>query len=169
MRYTLLLCAAFTTLAAGAEHSLPIFFISNSGQADPALRYVAQTREMVAGFADDSAVFQIHGAQVHVHFTGANPRVAVQGMDAMAAHANFLIGDDPAEWHTDVPTYRGIVYRNLYAGIDMMYPGNETEIKSEFLVAPGADPQEIRLEYPDADRLFVDADGDLVVRAGPAE
>ncbi len=169
MRYTLLLCAAFTTLAAGAEHSLPIFFIPNTGQTDPALRYVAQTREMFAGFADDSAVFQIHGAQVRVQFAGANPRVAVQGLDAMAARANFLIGDNPAEWHTGLPTYRGIVYRNLYAGIDMTYTGSETNVKSEFLVAPSADPHQIRLEYPNADRIFVDANGDLVVRAGPAE
>ena len=87
----------------------------------------------------------------------------------MAARANFLIGDDPAAWHTGVPTYRGIVYRNLYPGIDMNYTGSDPKLKSEFRVAPGANASQIRLEYPDADGVFVDANGDLVVRTGAAE
>ena len=101
-----------------------------------------------------------------MRFAGANADVAVQGLDAMTARANFLIGDDPAAWHTGLPTYRGIVYRNLYPGIDMSYTANDPKLKSEFHVAPGADPALIRLEYPDADRVFVDAHGDLVVRMG---
>ena len=55
------------------ERSLPIFFIPNAGQTDPAIRYIAQTPELRAGFALDSAVFQIHGTQLRVRFAGANP------------------------------------------------------------------------------------------------
>src|SRR5579859_6633811 len=121
MRYTILLCAVLTSLTAKAEHSLPIFFIPNSGQTDPALHYVVQTPELRAGFALDSAVFQIHGAALRVLFAGASSSVAIEGLEAMPARANFLIGDDPASWHTGLPTYRGIVYRNLYRGIDMTY------------------------------------------------
>jgi hypothetical protein len=168
MRYiiTLLLSTGFITLAADTERSLPIFFIPNAGQTDPALRYVAQTRNMFAGFAVDSAVFRIHENELRVHFAGANPSVAIQGLDAMAARANFLIGDDPAGWHTGVPTYRGVVYRNLYPGIDMSYTGSGPKLKSEFVVAPGANPSQIGLEYPDADRVSVGANGDLMVGIG---
>src|SRR5579864_4475445 len=166
MRYFIFLCAALTTLAANPERSLPIFFIPNAGQTDAALCYIVQTPELSAGFAVDSAVFQIHGTRLRVRFAGANPTVAIHGLDAMAARINFLMGDDPAAWHTNLPAYRGIVYRNLYRGIDMTYTGNDTKIKSEFLVAPGANPGQIRLEYPDADRVFVDAHGDLVVGIG---
>ena len=94
------------TFAASQERSLPIFFLPNAGQTDPSIRYVAQTREMFAGFADDSAVFQIHGIQIRVHFAGANPSVSIEGANELAARANFLIGDDPAAWHTSLPTYR---------------------------------------------------------------
>jgi beta-propeller repeat-containing protein len=169
MRYTtiaLLLLAVAPAFAANQERSLPIFFILNAGQTDPALRYVVQTPEMSAGFADDSAIFQIHGTQLRVRFAGASPVVAIEGLDAMAARANFLIGDDPTAWHTGLPTYRGVIYRNLYPGIDMTYAGNDPKLKSEFLVAAGADPGQIRLEYPGADRVFVDANGDLVVGIG---
>ncbi len=174
MRHTiplLLLAAApgFTALAANQERSLPIFFIPNSGQTDPSIRYIVQTREMSAGFAVDSAVFQIRGTQLRVRFAGASSGAVLEGLDAMAARANFLIGEDPATWRTGVPTYRGIVYRGLYPGIDMTYTGRDPKIESEFLIAPGANPDQIRLEYPDADRVFVDAQGDLVVRADASE
>src|ERR1700730_13952143 len=174
MRYIvtpLLLAAAsgFTTLAASQNLSLPILFIPNAGQTGRSIRFVAQTPEMSAGFALDSAVFRIQGTQIRVRFAGANPAVAIEGLDAMAAHANYLVGDDPAAWHTNLPTYRGIVYRNLYRGIDMTYAGDDPKLKSEFLIAPGADPDQIRLQYAGADRVFVDVHGDLVVRAGLAE
>ncbi|MGH9647581.1 MAG: hypothetical protein ACRD4E_12290, partial [Bryobacteraceae bacterium] len=69
MRHTnlalLLLAVApgFATFAANPEHSLPIFFLPNDGQTDPAIRYIAQTPELRVGFALDSAVYRIHGAQ----------------------------------------------------------------------------------------------------------
>ena len=165
-----LLAVGFTTLAADSQHSLPIFFIPNAGQTDPAIRYIAQTPELRAGFAVDSAVYQIHGTQLRVHFAGASPDVSIEGVAAMAGRANFLIGDDPAAWHTGVPTYQGIVYRNLYLGVDMEYTGRDSNLKSEFLVAPGADPKQIRLEYPDADgHISIDAHGDLIVHVATAE
>jgi hypothetical protein len=165
----LLLAIGFTTLAAATEHSLPLFFIPNAGQTDPAIRFVAQTPQLHAGFALDSAIFQIRGSQLRVHFAGANPNVSIEGIDAMAAHANYLIGDDPAAWHTNLPTYRGVIYRNLYAGIDMNYTGSGPRLESEFLLAAGANPNQIRLEYPDADRIFIDTRGDLVVHSAAAE
>jgi hypothetical protein len=173
MRYTitlLLLTTGFITLAADAQHSLPLFFIPNAGQTGPSLRYVVQTPELRAGFTLDSVVFQIRETQLRVRFAGANPNVSIEAIDPMAARANYLIGDDPAAWHTGVPTYRGVVYRNLYPGIDLNYTGSGPKLKSEFLVAPGADPNQIRLEYPGADdHISIDAHGDLVVRAGDAE
>jgi hypothetical protein len=160
MRYTtlsvFLLTTGLATFAADTERALPIFFIPNTGQTDPAIRYIAQTPQLRAGFAPDSAVFQIQGTQLHVRFAGANPSVAMEGLDAMAARANFLIGDDPAAWHTGIPTYQGILYRTLYRGIDMNYTARGPQLKSEFLVAPGADTGQIRLEYPDADRISLD-------------
>ena len=173
MRYTtlsvFLLTTGLATFAADTERALPIFFIPNTGQTDAAIRYIAQTPQLRAGFALDAAVFQIQGTQLRVRFAGANPSVAMEGLAAMAARANFLIGDDPAAWHTGVPTYRGIVYRNLYGGIDMNYRARGPQLKSEFLVAAGADPRQIRLEYPDAERISLDPNGDLVVRSGAAE
>src|SRR5665213_1305286 len=85
--------------AANQERALPLFFIPNSGQADPALRYLVQTPELRAGFAVDSAVFQVSETQSRVRLAGSIRRVAIGGLHAMSARANFLIGDDPAGWN----------------------------------------------------------------------
>jgi hypothetical protein len=36
---------------------------------------------------------------------------------------NYFIGDDPAQWHTNLPTYAGVAYRRLYPGIGLRYDG----------------------------------------------
>ncbi len=73
---------------------------------------------------------------------------------------------------TGRPTFpcisRDFVVANLYPGIDMTYVGCGLSIKSEFLVAPGADPNQIRLDYSDG-RLSIAANGDLLIRNGNAE
>jgi hypothetical protein len=159
----------FGAIAASPEPLLPIFFTPNAGQTDLAFRYTAQIDDLRAGFARDFAIFQSQGTEIRVHFAGASSAVRIEGFDPLQARANFLIGNDPDKWQTGIPTYQGIVYRSLYPGIDMTYSEKDRQFKSEFRIAPGADPDRIRLEYSDADSVRVDADGDLVVRAGALE
>ncbi len=115
---------------------------------------------------------------IQVRFDGANAHAQVGGVERIPGAANFLLGDDAARWSTGIPIYRNIVYRDLYPGIDMNYGGghmdgdrvnNDRRIKSEFVVAPGADANQIRLEYEGADRVWTDANGDLVAATNTGE
>ncbi|HQK25646.1 MAG TPA: SBBP repeat-containing protein, partial [Synergistaceae bacterium] len=65
--------------------------------------------------------------------------------------------------HRTVPTYRRIVYRNLWPGIDLQYAGDRKHLKYQFVVHPGADPAHIRLAYRGADRLAPGSDGGLEI------
>ena len=53
---------------------------------------------------------------------------------------NYLIGNDPAQWHSGVPTFSKVRYGNVYPGIDLIYYGNQRQFEYDFVVAPGADP-----------------------------
>ena len=159
----------FRVLAANPELSLPIFFTRNVGQTDPLLRYTAQIDDLRAGFGGDFVIFQSHGAKIRMRFAGASSSVRVEGTDPLAARVNFLIGNDPGAWHRGITTYQGIAHRNLYPGIDMTYGEKNRHFKSEFHIAPGADPDKIRLEYANKDSARIDANGDLVVSAGALE
>ncbi len=154
---TLLLAAAPGFSAAPKDRSLPLFFFPNTGQTDPAVQYIVQTPDLSAGFRAGEAIFQAHGRQISIRFAGANPDVALGGLERLAAKVNFLLGN--GGWKTDVPSYSKIVYRDLYPGIDLTYGGTGRQMKSEFLVAAGADPTLIRLEY--SEPLSIDASGKL--------
>jgi hypothetical protein len=149
------------TLAASVGYSaqLPLFFFPNTGQADSSVQYIVQTPDLSARFRPDGAIFQSNQHETGVRFVGANPRVAITGAELLPAKINFFLGT--SGWTRDVPSYSKILYRGLYSGIDMTYGGTGSQIKSEFLVAPGADPSLIRLEY--SEPVSIDAAGNLVV------
>src|SRR5207248_1268065 len=101
---------------------------------------------------------------------GAAVAVAPVGEARLPGTANFFLGDDPAAWRVDVPTFGAVRYPDLYPGVDLIYRGRIGELKSEWIVAPGADPGAIRLRYggPVAG-LSLDEAGALHVALGGAE
>src|SRR2546426_8760694 len=96
-------------------------------------------------------------------FVGANPKTRVKGQKELPGKANYFIGNDPAKWRTNVPTYAKVQYRDLYPGIDLIYYGNLRQLEYDFVVRPGADPKQIVVSVEGADNLEVDAQGDLVL------
>jgi hypothetical protein len=50
----------------------------------------------------------------------------------------------------------------MYRGIDMVYYGNQRQLEYDFVVAPGADPKQIRIAFQGARKMWVDRkSGDL--------
>ncbi len=161
LKIGLLLAAVSGFSAAVPEPPLPLFFFPNTGQTDSSVQYIVQTPDLSARFRPSSAIFQAHRQQVGVRFVGANPGVSIGGLDPLAAKVNFFLGS--SGWKTDVPSFSKIVYRELYRGIDMTYGGTGRQVKSEFVVAPGANSALIRLEY--SEPVSIDAQGNLLVGA----
>jgi len=87
------------------------------------------------------------------------------GEERLPGRANYFFGNDPAKWHTSVPTYAKVRYRGVYPGVDLVYYGNQQQLEYDFFIAPGADPKPIRLQFAATQGLRLGADGDLVVTA----
>src|SRR5438046_915685 len=102
---------------------------------------------------------------VRMSLVGAAPKPPVSGLDELPGKANYLIGKDPAKWRTNVPTYAKVHYRAVYPGIDLVYYGNQRQLEYDFVVAPGADPNRIVLGFQGAERLEINAEGELVLHA----
>jgi hypothetical protein len=109
---------------------------------------------------------------------GANPSARVIGQEELPGKSNYFIGNDPEKWHTNVPNYAKVKYANVYPGVDVVYYGNQGELEYDFVVQPGADPRQIRLQVvaPASSRhaakmaaLHLDANGDLVAGIGDGE
>src|SRR5438067_1154266 len=56
-----------------------------------------------------------------------------------------------------------VKYRDVYPGVDLIYYGNQGQLESDYLVAPGADPTQIELKISGADQLAIDSHGDLAL------
>jgi hypothetical protein len=71
---------------------------------------------------------------------------------------------------TNVATYAKVRYEQVYPGIDLVFYGNQRQLEYDFVLAPGANPDAIRLAVEGADRTSVDnATGDLVLAAAGQE
>jgi hypothetical protein len=100
---------------------------------------------------------------------GASRAVRVSGVNRLPGNANYFLGNDPAKWQTNVPTYAKVKYEGIYPGINLIYYGNQRQLEYDFVVAPGADPKKIRLRFGAANKLRIDKQGMLVLEIQKGE
>ncbi|MCW5979222.1 MAG: SBBP repeat-containing protein [Bryobacteraceae bacterium] len=146
-----------------AAVEVPPFFVASRAPDSGRPVFLLQTRRFGANFDHGGAVFHVNGQTLAVRFAGASAEAAIEGVDRLEGYANFLFGDDPSQWRTGLPLFTGLVYRELYPGIDLSYSTARRGLKGEFVARPGSDPAAIRLRYPDASSLWIAEDGSLVV------
>ena len=147
---------------------LPLPFIPNVGQTDTAVAFQAHDMGSTIFFTVEGVTLSLpqnaNGVNpvVQMQFEGANT-AAISGGDALPGKVNYLLGNDPAQWRTDLPTYANIVYENLYPGISLTYDGVYGRLKGTYTVAPGADPGLIRWQHLGATAVAADTTGNLLV------
>jgi hypothetical protein len=105
---------------------------------------------------------------LRMKMVGANPRPRVEGQEELTVKTNYFIGSDPREWRTDVASYAKVRYAEVYRGIDLVYYGSLRQLEYDFVVAPDADPREIRLEFAGSKRIRLDG-GELVLETAASE
>jgi hypothetical protein len=185
------LLAGFALPAAGATDArvgesygrLPLYFEANRGQTDKDVRFLSRgagySLYLTAGEAvlvltkpnsrgtqaRPDAKTPVKSAALRMSLVGAARKPHVNGLEEQPGKANYFIGKDPTKWRTNVPTYAKVHYREVYPGIDLVYYGNQRQLEYDFVLAPGADPKKIVLGFKGADRLEIDAQGDLVLHA----
>ena len=102
-------------------------------------------------------------AVLRMKLMGAKPTPQVEGLDEFPGKANYLVGNDPKKWRTNVRTYAKVRYREVYPGVDLVYYGKQRQLEHDFVIVPGADPGSITMAVEGAERLSVDVQGDLVL------
>ena len=157
--------------ALDAYSRMPLAFVRNAGQADTRIRYSAQTSGASFAFTQNEALFAFtkgkHGNQGHMlglGFLGASKKAKLAGATQLPGKVNYLLGNDPAKWHTGLPTYGEVVYHELWPGIDLAFRGDGRALKYEFRLDAGADPSAIRLAYRGAERVSLGRNGELLLR-----
>ncbi len=98
----------------------------------------------------------------HVEFLNANPSANLKATDRRTEYHNYFLGNDRSKWASHVPIFDQVRYENLYAGIHLDAYDVDGYFKYDFVVEPGANTENIALNYKGADRLEIKK-GDLVI------
>jgi Beta-propeller repeat len=100
---------------------------------------------------------------VKLRLAGSNAWKAT-GLKATGGISNYFIGNEPSKWHTDIPQYAQVKADGVYDGVDLIFYGDEQgSLEYDFVVAPGADPQQIQLAFEGATGHLDSNTGDLVL------
>ena len=166
--------------------NLPLSFEANQGQTARPVKFLSRGSGYSFFLTPDEAVLRLRndsGQQkelkddptkalpntgstvLRMKLAGANPSPQVAGLEELPGKTNYYIGKDPAKWRTNIPNYARVKYEAVYPGVDMVYYGNQRQLEYDFIVAPGADPNAIKLGVKGAENVSIDTGGDLLLAA----
>jgi hypothetical protein len=168
--------AAASVTPRAALAGLPLSFEPNVGQAAADAQFVAHGAAYAIALTEQGAKLSLGNAgsgkspnEIQLRVRGARGAAKPTAEEALPGRVNFLIGNDPSKWHTNVHTYGKVRYTAVYPGIDLVYYGTQGKLEYDFAVAPNADPKVIGLRFEGADGLRVDSEGNLQVRSQGGE
>lgn len=146
---------------------LPLSFEPNQGQASEGVQYVARGNGFRLSFLQNRITLALQGDTPDVldlQWLRADPKASVSREQPQPGKANYILGNNPEEWKTEIPLYSRIVYRQLYPGIDIAYYGSRGNLEYDLTIGPGADWRQVQLEITGNDGAQLDAAGDVVLR-----
>ncbi|MFA6234070.1 MAG: hypothetical protein WC824_07750 [Bacteroidota bacterium] len=145
---------------------LPLHFIANAGQWNADIRFgiirgedkAAFTREGLrlyrpmerptvmpgleaAGAGSSGSARMLECSSLN--FINPSPNMRMEGISPIETHTNFYRSNDTSRWRTDVPTFNGVRYVNVWDGIDVEYVENEGKLRQRIIVHEGANPGQI--------------------------
>jgi hypothetical protein len=150
---------------------IPLSFEVNHGQTDESVDFLARGSGYTLFLEPTEAVFRLKQPSgfhaLRARLVGARTGSKAEGMGELTGKVNYLIGNDPAKWRTNVSTFGQVRYRELYPGIDLVYHGNQRQLEYDFVIQPGKDYRQISFTFEGADKLKVEPEtGDLLVSVG---
>ena len=160
-----------------AVDGVPLHFERNDGQADGPVDYLARGAGYAVGLSATQATVTLsapagggstdaaRSTSFRFVLRGGSDQAQPASADRLPGVVNYLKGNDPARWQQGVPTFARVRYAGVYDGIDVVYYGNQKRLQYHFIVAPGADASQIALDVRGAERVSIDAEGDLQLTA----
>ena len=177
--------AAQRSSIASSYGKLPLTFEVNRGQTDRRVRFLARGSGYGVFLTPQEAVLALHAPDsgdtskpagrhlpsstktdvLRMRLLGGNGSAEPHGADPLAGTVNYFRGNDPSHWQSGVSTFAKVEFAGVYPGVELVYYGNQQQLEYDFVVAPKASPEAIRLQFAGAGKIQLAADGDLTVRA----
>ena len=142
---------------------LPMTF--EAADADSGAVFSARGAGYRLALSASAASFYFPGGEMRVQLAGANPTARMRAKAPAPGRANYFVGSDPSLWRRQISLFSQVECASVYPGIDVVYRGTQRQLEYDFVVAPGADPGQIRLAFSNATGVEIDGEGNLVAHA----
>jgi photosystem II stability/assembly factor-like uncharacterized protein len=106
---------------------------------------------------------------LRIKLVGANRPAQIRGVDELLYKSNYFTGSESSAWRTGIANFAKVHYEKVYDGVDMIFYGQQQQLEYDFQIAAGVNPKKIILALEGAERLQLDAKGDLLLTVGGKE
>ena len=141
---------------------LPLRFEENRGQWDASVRFTARSNGVNLQLTDRGPAFLVGSSRVQIDLVHASA-------SPESSSRSKSCRPPPTIWWAPQPVaYRSRQLRpralpSVYPGIDVVYYGNRNQLEYDFVLAPGANPDAIRLNFRGDVKVSLTPGGDLAL------
>ena len=147
---------------------MPLLFLANHGQAPPPVRFLAKAPGLTVCFSPGEVLFGVAGNTLRMRFEGADGASLPEAAGPAPGSGEF-----PDRIEGPMAAGAALVWRRRLSkplsGNRYGLRGAGRNLKSEFVVAPRADPSAIRVRYLGGGSPRIARDGSLAIPAGAEE
>lgn len=163
---------------AAQNHTGGYQFIENKGQWPAQVNFKADLNSGYLYLEEDGLLFDLYDPQTvnkyveghynkelrrdldelnwhayKVSFEGCNDISSVRKEGKSDNYHNYFLGSDKSKWAGKAYSYNEVSYLNVYDGIDFKVYSQLFNLKYDFVVAPGVNPELIKVKYDGQNKL----------------
>jgi hypothetical protein len=147
--------------------SLPLDFVENRGQWDPAIKFVGHKGPLTAAFEKNAVSIRVgerdKTTNIRLVFENALDKAVAIGEGKRPGVYNYFFGKDPKRWQSNVGSYSSVLYRGMYAGIDVRVREESRRLEYDLIVAPHSDLEQVVIRAENASEIEIADDGALIL------
>ncbi len=111
---------------------------------------------------DDSVTLHAHAYEVTFDQSNSNPEIIPE--KPQIGYNNYITGSASGKQQGgQCKIYGGVMYKNMYPGIDVRYYSNRGNLKYDIIVQPNADISKLALKYEGTDGLYI-KNNELIIK-----
>lgn len=159
------------------------FFIENKGQWPSEVLYLTQIGGLNTWITSKGMLYEFYktqeinktekgkfddkqykswGQRISYTLSGDNETRKTEGKLKLQGYKNYLIGNDDSKYASNVGLYKEVIVKNVYSGIDMRYYFDEKILRYDYIVNPGANPNQIRFNIEGSENTYLNKNNELV-------
>src|SRR5580698_4036775 len=116
---------------------VPLSFEPNLGQSNSQVKYLARGEGYTLFLTPTSTVLGLRDGSsgaatnwVRLQLQGAASMPAMAGEEKLPGVSNYLRGNKPSLWQTNIPNYARVRYKEVYPGVDLIYYGRQGQLEN---------------------------------------